>query len=167
MATASILLSQEHCGFGLISLTVDYATRAAESLTHALNDPGRLGAASRALLHLERERMGGFPVDEVSTGLARYCPNLRKLQVMQRHGLQLTINGKAYNPLKKHWKALGPLTMPHKPSPRLTQQTHPATRMAGLPASSATQEHHQLLWPRSSPLGSDTSANWSQPPAHI
>ena len=99
MATASILLSQEHCGFGLISLTVDYATRAAESLTHALNDPGRLGAASRALLHLERERMGGFPVDEVSTGLARYCPNLRKLQVMHRHGLQLTIKGKAYAPL--------------------------------------------------------------------
>ena len=99
MSTASILLSQEKCGIGLISLTVDYATRAAESITHALNDPGRLGAISRALLNLERNRMGGFPVDEVSTGLARYCPNLRKLQVMHRHGLQLTISGKSYDPL--------------------------------------------------------------------
>ena len=99
MATASILLSTEKSGMGLISLTVDYATRAAESLTHALNDEGKLGVTTRAMLVLQQQRMGGAPVDELPTGSARYCTSLRKLQLMDRHNLQLTVNERPLDPI--------------------------------------------------------------------
>ena len=99
MATASILLSRDKAGMGLTSLAVEYTTRVAASLVRALNDPGRLGIVTKALLSLQRAKEGGTPAEELATHSARYCTSLRKLQIMDRHGLQLTVNGQLYSPL--------------------------------------------------------------------
>ena len=98
MPTASILLSTEKAGMGLISLVVDYATIAAQTLTSAMNDTGRLGLITRALLLHQRKVMGGAPVDELPTGLAKNCTCLRKLTIMERHDLNLTVNGTPLTP---------------------------------------------------------------------
>ena len=94
--TSAILRDHEEAGLGVISLTVDYAQISASHFTRALRDPGRLGIVSRALLDLQRRKMGGAPVEYLDDGAARYCTLLRQLTIMNRHGLTLTLDGCPY-----------------------------------------------------------------------
>jgi ribonuclease HI len=125
MPTASMVLSTEKAGMGLISLAVDYAQAAAQNLTQALNDTGRLGLVTKSLLLLQRERMGGAPVDELPTGSARYCTNLRKLMVMERHDLQLTIDNHVFSCLPPQTK--GPSCPPAPPGAQWSKRFKTAT----------------------------------------
>ena len=51
--TASIHLPHTHGGLGVPSLTTNYTQIICTNLTRALNDPGKLGHITHALLHTE------------------------------------------------------------------------------------------------------------------
>ena len=117
--TTSILLTPERAGMGMISLVVDYATIAAQTLTMAMNDQGRLGATTRALLSHQIKVMGGAPVDELPTGSSRHCTCLRKLTIMDRHGLELTVNGQVVSPYPSTAPMKGTAEWGSRPSGRV------------------------------------------------
>ena len=56
-----------------------------------MEDQGMLGAVTRRLLDLQRDKMGGAPVEELESGEARLCTLLRQLAVMNKYGIQLTV----------------------------------------------------------------------------
>ena len=91
--TSAILRDTSEGGWGLGSLAIDYATISAAGLTRAISDHERLGTTTRALLNLQRARMGGAPVEDLDEHQARYCSLLRHLAVANQHGFSLIDHG--------------------------------------------------------------------------
>jgi hypothetical protein len=89
--TSATLLDRECCGLGAYSLTLEYAQISTARLVRALEDKGMLGNVTKRLLDLQRDKMGGAPVEEMEAGEARFCTLLRQLAIMNRHEIKLTI----------------------------------------------------------------------------
>ena len=92
MATQGVLAPPEEFGLGLGSVREMQAARAARCLTLSLNETGRLGAATRALLELQVLRNGQPELRHVDRG-GQYLVTLRQLAVTQAAGLELTDHG--------------------------------------------------------------------------
>ena len=105
--TRAILAPTEDAGLGLESLQVDYVQAAAAYLTRALNDPGRLGVVTRALLTKQLRMLGGINPGGVGPRLVPHAIGIRQLAALQMADITVTLNGK-------------PLTLgaPDAPSPQ-------------------------------------------------
>ena len=98
--TASIHLPQASGGMGISSLMVDYAQVTAATLTRALNDTGRLGTITRALISLQHAQMGNLPTQQLPKAATAHFTALRQLALLDYAGIKIT-DGK-----------LGPITPP-------------------------------------------------------
>ena len=72
--TASIHLPHTHGGLGVPSLTTNYTQIICTNLTRALNDPGKLGHITHALLHTETTQPGYFGFGQAPSGKTRKFP---------------------------------------------------------------------------------------------
>jgi ribonuclease HI/exonuclease III len=97
--THGLLLDTQSAGLGVISLVPDYVQVSTRCLVRGVNDDDRLGLVTKALLTIQRDKMGGAPVEELSKGEARFCTTLRQLAIMNRHGIDLEIKGQIFNQL--------------------------------------------------------------------
>jgi hypothetical protein len=79
-------------GIGIPSLMVDYAYLNAKSLLTSLEDPGSLGAITRALLSDQLKYMGQVHPEQ-QPNLAKFCMNVRQLSLLHRCDLHLLSNG--------------------------------------------------------------------------
>ena len=76
------------------SLQVDFTQRITEALVYALQDPGHLGAVSRALLYLQNSIVGNLIQDKRARTALRQVTHYhlaRKLTTVQEAGLKFTI----------------------------------------------------------------------------
>jgi ribonuclease HI len=92
--TAALIRPTEAGGWGIPSLTTDYAQVSAANLARTLNDPGRLGKISAALLQLQATRMGEAPIAELNTTDARHCTLFRQQRIAAKRNLYVTVDGK-------------------------------------------------------------------------
>ncbi|KXZ43665.1 hypothetical protein GPECTOR_83g277 [Gonium pectorale] len=95
--TRAILSPAECLGLGVGSLRTVGAARVGNTLTLALNDKGRLGAVTRALLDLQSGQAGQLPVHTLR-GETRYFNTLKRLAFLRDCGLELTQDGADYTP---------------------------------------------------------------------
>ena len=88
-------------GLGMGSIMVHYATQHARLLIESLNDQGKQGIITRALLSLQLQLLGD---DKLSTKEAKYC--LRVRQLAQIHNNDLTIQFEGKTQFTEHPKLL-------------------------------------------------------------
>ena len=95
--TAGILKDEEAAGWGLISLTVDYAQISTSCLVRSISDEDRLGTVTDALLDLQKHsKRGNAAVEELMDDETRFYTSLRQLRIMERCGISLTKQGEVY-----------------------------------------------------------------------
>ena len=76
-------------GLGVPSLRVEAMSKAAAALVDCLQDTGRLGAVTYALLKFQSSHMGGLNALQCPHE-ARYCMRIRQLTAIKLSGLELT-----------------------------------------------------------------------------
>jgi hypothetical protein len=72
-----------------------YVHRAARALALSLNDPGRLGVVTRALLRVQGQYAGGLPVHQFKRE-SRFYTTRKQLALIREAGLELTDKGQQY-----------------------------------------------------------------------
>ena len=87
--TAAIHLPQTAGGMGITSLMVDYVQVTTATLTRALNDTGRLGAVTRALIDLQHSRMGDLPTGQMPRNATAHYTAIRQLALLQHAGITI------------------------------------------------------------------------------
>lgn len=84
-------------GLGVGSLLPTYVQRSARALVLALNDPGRLGVVTRALLKLQHTTAGPESMQRLA-GASCFYITLKQLAVAQSQGITVTEQGAPYTP---------------------------------------------------------------------
>jgi hypothetical protein len=97
LPSQAIVLPPEAFGLGVGSLRELYAVKAARCLTLSLNDTGRLGITTRALLKLQTFRNGQPDLRQLDRS-GQYLVTIRQLAMAQAAGLDLTDKGNIYSP---------------------------------------------------------------------
>jgi ribonuclease HI len=87
-ATVALLLPKEQSGMGIKSLWCDYVNRSIQNLTNCLNDTGRLGTVTRAILQLQNKQTGDL-VLHLGPKQARFLTALRQLALCAQADLTL------------------------------------------------------------------------------
>lgn len=96
LPTRSVLLPTLLYGMGVGSLLTDYVQKAACSLVRSLNDEGRLGTVTRALLARQRRRLGDAPEDVLAARHAGAYLTLRQVALVQKYDCKLMDKGQEY-----------------------------------------------------------------------
>jgi len=96
--TSAILRTKKSAGLGVGSLMIEYARICSMGLKRHLDDPGLLGAVTRALLEIQMQDAAGLPVDELDTPDARYHSLLRRKAIIERHQLRAVRDGEVLKP---------------------------------------------------------------------
>ena len=92
--TAMVHEDVERWGLGIPSLAVEQASRGASLLIESLQDEGRLGVVSRALLLKQAKHIGGGNnAQAVQHRDTRYCLRVRQLALMQKVDLLIKLRG--------------------------------------------------------------------------
>ena len=98
---AMVLEDRQRAGVGVCSLLVDYTQYNLSYVTSALNDQGRLGSVSRALMQKQLAYCGNMPADQLQQH-ARFCRIVRQLSLaktanilMQRGDISIDMQGNA------------------------------------------------------------------------
>jgi exonuclease III/ribonuclease HI len=91
--TRTTLLSVEEYGLGLGSLLPQYARVAHRALVLALNDDGRLGAVTRALLPKQHSVAGTSAAHHIPADRGRRFVTLQQMTLAREHGIQLYRHG--------------------------------------------------------------------------
>jgi hypothetical protein len=91
-------------GMGVTSLLTDYVQTTAALLTKALNDQGRLGVITHALLPIQLQRAGHELSDEMANSLT-YSRLVRSLMLLKNSGLSLVENFGSPNQTEPTWGA--------------------------------------------------------------
>ena len=124
--TTAMLLPKEKGGLGLISYHVDYKQHNITQLTKILNDTGRLGKVSRALLQYHHKRYTGSTTTQQDHTHIHYRLNtsLRQLQLATAADIQWIHSHTPYCPLhtteftawQQQWNDNTPdnLAIPHR-----------------------------------------------------
>ena len=86
-------------GLGVCSIMVHYATKHAQLLTESLNDEGRQGIITRALLKLQLQLIGD---DKLSPREAKYCLRIRQLAQLHQNDLVLRLEDQIQFQTKPH-----------------------------------------------------------------
>jgi hypothetical protein len=85
----AVLKPVTQCGLGLGSLLSDYGAKAGKIYINCLNDPGRLGAVSRALLAAQAATIGNLPIHELRAE-SRHYTSLKALSLLHQLGITPT-----------------------------------------------------------------------------
>jgi ribonuclease HI/exonuclease III len=93
-ATAALLLSHRRMGFGLISLQADYVQLNTEVLVNCMNDPGRLGTVTNALLRMQRLLVDPGTIKQKEfKGQLKLYTLCKQLGMAQQHDMGVSIGG--------------------------------------------------------------------------
>ena len=87
---AAIHLSHTHAGMGVGSLMVEYVQVTTACLTRALNDTGRLGLVTRALMDLQHKQLSNLPPDQLPARATKHYTILRQIALMRKAGIELS-----------------------------------------------------------------------------
>lgn len=94
LPTAAVLSDAGDGGLGVGSFMADYVQLNCAGLTKALNDTGRLGRVTRALLRTQLARTGGRIVSERLAGRLRHYTVLRQLSLIKSVEIDMIAPGK-------------------------------------------------------------------------
>lgn len=109
-------------GLGVGSVRELYIRRAGKALVQALNDGGRLGAVTRAMLDLQYSMAQKVPADQLRKQCQFYITNLKQLTLLKKPGLELTHKGASYvthHPPRPHRPPKQPPQHERRPRPPL------------------------------------------------
>jgi ribonuclease HI len=93
--TRALLLPTDQFGLGVGSMLPHYLRKAAAALANSLNDPGRLGVVTRALLDLQH-RHAGTVGDHTHKKACRFYTTLKQCALLRSHGFTLMNAGHPY-----------------------------------------------------------------------
>ena len=96
-STTAILARREAAGLNMESLWVPYIDRATYMLTTTLNDEGRLGVITRAMLSLQSDRLGDLAAI-VSHKFTRYHTALRQINLLSEADIHMVHQGLPIKP---------------------------------------------------------------------
>jgi hypothetical protein len=74
---------------GITSLLVDYLQISASTIIRGLNNTGKLGATTKALLHKQCEMLGDLPPDQLPTAATRYSTVARQYHMMKAASMEI------------------------------------------------------------------------------
>jgi hypothetical protein len=116
--TAAILLPHTHMGLGLGSLMTDYVQRCADMLVRSLNDDGRLGAVTGALMSIQQHLAGTHATNlqQLAKHLRHYT-SLKQIALSEQYGISLLDKGEQVqlhvSRLTAVLRQVAPATLPH------------------------------------------------------
>ena len=88
-SSAAIHLPVDEAGMGITSLLVDYLQISASTIIRGLNNTGKLGATTKALLHKQCEMLGDLPPDQLPTAATRYSTVARQYHMMKAASMEI------------------------------------------------------------------------------
>ena len=94
--TTGILSTQEQGGLGIISLWTDYIQLSTSMITKALNDTGRLGTVTRALLNLQNNKTGALIMDMTPQNI-KYLTPLKMIAMCSKESITIMDKGNPVN----------------------------------------------------------------------
>eukprot|EP00798_Chlamydomonas_sp_ICE-L_P006926 gene6926-biopygen13450 len=111
--TASVCLPLGQAGLGIPSLMVDYAQITAAHLTRSLNDTGKLGRLTTALLHKEAAMLQGMDPLTLPSHTLQYFTLARQMHILKRASIQIHMEDETLlNPLQDSLPDLPQHTIP-------------------------------------------------------
>ena len=111
--TASVCLPLGQAGLGIPSLMVDYAQITAAHLTRSLNDTGKLGRLTTALLHKEATMLQGMDPLTLPSHTLQYFTLARQMHILKRASIQIHMEDETLlNPLQDSLPDLPQHTIP-------------------------------------------------------
>ena len=89
LPNAAIHLPVEEAGMGITSLRVEYLQITTATITRGLNNKGKLGATTLALLNKQCETLGDLPPDSIPREATRYSTVARQFHMLTEVGTRM------------------------------------------------------------------------------